>query len=150
MALALALTLAGAGTLAAAAARADALFGPPARQGPLTADQAFRVLPPQRNGDRLRVEWDIAPGYFLYRPRIEVLAAAPAGRRLSALALPAGLPYHDAHFGDTQIYRNDLVATATGAAGVQRVRVRYQGCADIGICYPPQDKELAVSSGDAP
>ncbi len=110
----------------------------------LDADEAFRLLPLTRDGDRLRIEWDVVPGYFLYRDRIEITAMAPPGQRLTSVQLPAGEPYHDAHFGDVRVYRSGFVATAVGAAGVTRVRVSYQGCAAVGVCLPPQEKEIVI------
>src|SRR5690242_19114329 len=89
---------------------ADDLFGGHRTAPPLTADEAFRPLPPERHGDNLKLEWDIAPGYFLYRSRVSVDVVAPAGARLGALALPKGEAHHDEHFGDDEIYRNDLTA----------------------------------------
>ena len=122
------------------------LFGGHKTAPPLTADEAFRPLPPERRGDNLKLEWDIAPGYFLYRSRVSVEVVAPPGARLGALALPKGEPHHDTHFGDDEIYRNDLTATAAGASTITRIRIHYQGCADAGLCYPPQEKELDVAN----
>jgi thiol:disulfide interchange protein DsbD len=150
------LTMAAACTAASAArdpfARPDSPLGaqPGPAQALLTVDEAFRVLPPQRDGDRVRIEWDIAPGYFLYRNRLAVSAVAPANAPLGGLTLPEGKAYSDAHFGIVQIYRGDLVATIGDAARVTRVRVRYQGCADAGVCYPPQEKEFDIAEGSNP
>lgn len=121
-----------------------------AAQAPLSADEAFRPLPPLLRGDQLTLEWDIAPGYYLYRSRIEVSAVSPASRRLGNLSMPSGEAHHDEHFGDDEIYRNDLTATAAGATGIKRVKLHYQGCADAGLCYPPEDREFDVSVDPAP
>jgi thiol:disulfide interchange protein DsbD len=127
------------------------LFAKPqsSRPTPLPVEQAFGVMPPERNGDRLKIEWNIAPGCFLYRSKLEVRAIAPAGAKLGTVEWPQGEPHHDENLGDDQIYRNNLTAVVNGAAKVTRVHVRYQGCADIGICYPPQERDLDVAAGGA-
>jgi thiol:disulfide interchange protein DsbD len=137
------------GGLASAAAAVDP-FAPRHTAIPLTADEAFRPLPPLLKGDQLKLEWDITPGYYLYRSRIEVSVVSPATIHLGALSLPKGQPHHDDHLGDDEIYRNDLTATATGATGLRRVRLRYQGCADAGLCYPPAEKEFDVAAEAGP
>src|SRR5690606_27246247 len=51
-------------------------------------------------------------------------------------------------FGPVETYRGALLAILdgqpTGAGQVAELQVRYQGCADIGICYPPQTRKLQV------
>lgn len=117
-----------------------------AANGPLTAEEAFRPLPPTLKGDRLTLEWDIAPGYYLYRSRVAISVVNPAAGHLGAVSMPRGEPHHDENRGDDEIYRNVLTATAAGAAGIKRVKLRYQGCADIGLCYPPEEKEFDVAA----
>jgi thiol:disulfide interchange protein DsbD len=138
------------GLLLYSQAPAADLWSRPQASTLLSADEAFRLLPVTRKGDTLRLEWDVAPGYYLYRDRIEATETAPdAGHRLR-LQLPPGAPHHDAHFGDVRVYRSGFVATAPGAAKATRIRVRYQGCADIGVCLPPVEQDVAVSDGTAP
>ena len=113
----------------------------------LPVDQAFAVSAEAAAPNAVRIHWKIADGYYLYRHRI---SAAPtvATVRSGALQLPNGEPHEDAYFGKTQTYRNDLVATLPGIAGAGRtvtLKVKYQGCADLGICYPPQTRTLSVA-----
>src|SRR3546814_8796017 len=58
-----------------------------------------------------------------------------------ALQLPPGKRKHDEFFGDVETYRHELVVRLpiTAAAGATQAAfvVSSQGCADIGICYPP-------------
>ena len=69
-------------------------------------------------------------------------------RRRRAEALPKGKAYTDEFFGDVETYRGTLVGRfrRRGAAGADSVtlKVKYQGCADAGICYPPQTRTLTV------
>lgn len=118
---------------------------PPQDSGPLHAEEAFRLLPVEQHDGTLRVEWDIVPGYYLYRHRIRISALRDDGEHALQARMPQGHAHHDEHFGDVQIYRGDTVVTVPGASGVRRVRVRFQGCADIGICYPPQQLDVDVA-----
>ncbi|WP_301280335.1 protein-disulfide reductase DsbD domain-containing protein, partial [Xanthomonas vasicola] len=56
---------------------------------------------------------------------------------------------HDEFFGQVQTYRKQLQATLAGKAdpAVQTavLQVQYQGCADAGVCYPPQRREIRVN-----
>lgn len=113
--------------------------------GILSPDRAFALMPPEWRGDVLHVEWSIAPGYYLYRNRIRIEAAAPETTRLGALQLPAGEKIHDEHFGDVEIYRPGVLAAEVSAQRpVRRLKISYQGCADQGICLPPQTRIVDV------
>ncbi len=65
------------------------------------------------------------------------------------MALPKGKAYRDEFFGDVETYRKELLGTLTGtpAAGASAttLTVKYQGCADAGVCYPPQTRTLKVA-----
>ena len=113
----------------------------------LPAEAAFQLASARREGDRVRLEWVIAPGYYLYRERLGFEVLPPSSATLGPARLPVGTPKHDEHFGDVQIYRETLQAelpiTPAGAA-LGRLRVRFQGCADAGVCYPPLSREIAL------
>ena len=110
----------------------------------LPVDQAFAMTATAATRDRIELRWRIAPGYYLYRHRIRA-----EGLANGALALPPGKPKRDEFFGDVETYRGPLLGTYTGEAapGATRVtlQVKYQGCADVGVCYPPQSRTLEVS-----
>lgn len=113
----------------------------------LPVDQAF-VLAAQPVDGGVAVTWSMPPGYYLYRHRMSV---EPVGGLAvdGALQLPAGKRHTDEFFGEVETYRTRVVATrrlAATPAGAWQVRVKYQGCADAGICYPPQTRTLAVAA----
>lgn len=121
----------------------------------LPVDQAFELSAKAPSRDRIEVEWKIADGYYLYRHRTGVQATE--GFAGEALQLPKGKAYRDEFFGDVETYRNRLtgVLPGTAAATADRVtlKVKYQGCADAGVCYPPQTRTLTVvlpPADDAP
>ena len=109
-------------------------------------DEVFVLSAQATARDRIEVRWQIADGYYLYRHRTSVKAdAAFTG---ATLALPKGKAYRDEFFGDVETYRQQLVGTLTGVpasgATTATLTVKYQGCADAGLCYPPQTRTLKV------
>jgi thiol:disulfide interchange protein DsbD len=107
----------------------------------LPPDQAFKVSAKALAADRVEITWDIAEGYYLYRNKMR-FESKTAQIRLGDPAFPAGQTHHDENFGDVVIYRNTLnvpvaLTVENGASSLQLL-VQYQGCADRGICYPPQ------------
>ncbi|GAA4806139.1 protein-disulfide reductase DsbD [Lysobacter hankyongensis] len=113
----------------------------------LPVDQAYVLSAEAAGPDAVRIHWKIADGYYLYRHRTSV-APASASVRAGALRLPKGEPHEDEFFGKTETYRGELVATLpdiTVAGDTLSLKIKYQGCADAGICYPPQTRTLAVT-----
>ena len=92
----------------------------------LTADQAFQVAARAAGPDSVRLDWQIADGYYLYRSRIKVKTASPV--QLGALALPEGKSQTDEYFGTQQIYEHTLSATLPVARAARRRRRRGPRC----------------------
>lgn len=148
--------------LFAALAAAAAIFAAPAaaidEADLLPVDQAFVLGADATSPESIAIRWKIADGYYLYRHRISV--QADAGFAARPLQLPKGKAYTDEFFGKVETYRDTLVATLPGRATADRttLKIKYQGCADAGICYPPQTRTIQValaaatadSSNDAP
>jgi thiol:disulfide interchange protein DsbD len=113
----------------------------------LPVDEAFGLSAQARDRDRIEVSWKIAPGYYIYRHRTTV--KSDAGFSAGALQMPAGKKHHDDFFGEVETYRERLTAVLPGKAadGAETVtlEVRYQGCADAGVCYPPQMRSMQVT-----
>ena len=112
----------------------------------LPVDEAFVLTASAPSRDRIDVRWKIADGYYLYRHRTAVTASG--GFSGGTLRLPDGTRHTDEFFGPVETYRRELVATLDGKApgdGPVQLEVKYQGCADVGICYPPQTRRLQVA-----
>ncbi len=105
----------------------------------LRPEEAFRYQASAEGSD-IVVRWTIEPGYYLYKERMGFAARSPSVT-LGAAQMPAGLPYHDEFFGDMHIYRDEAVVripVQEPGSGPLDLEIRSQGCADIGLCYPPQ------------
>ena len=108
----------------------------------LPVDEAF-VLSARRTDGKLVVRWDMPDGYYLYRHAFSVEAAG-----LGQLVIPAGEPKVDEYFGDSEVYYGKVELTVpihAPATRPARVHVTYQGCADYGLCYPPQRRLIALA-----
>ena len=116
----------------------------------LLPDQAFAFSAVARDDATLQVTWKIADGYYLYRDRIRFSTDTP-GMELGTPELPQGKIKDDEFFGKLAIFRNEVTANIPfrrTANAPDRIRLQAvsQGCADIGVCYPPhtQHAELAL------
>ncbi len=103
----------------------------------------------------IEVSYKIAPGYFLYREKFK-FSAAPATVQLGSPAFPPGKVKQDEFFGRVETYRDELriqipVSSFEGATQQFTLAATSQGCADVGVCFPPhtQSVVLAMAGGGA-
>lgn len=116
--------------------------------GPV-AGQQEEVLRPEAafpytweaSADELSLQFQVPEGYYLYRERFD-FESQTDGVSLGAPRFPKGKIYEDEFFGRMEIYRGDFEITIpyqrTGAGDEAELSLELQGCADIGLCYPPQ------------
>jgi len=96
------------------------------------------------------VRFDIAEGYYLYRDKLGFRIAEGEGIELGPVNPPDGILIEDEFFGETETYRDSveiLVPVLRGVGDVAEIvlAVDYQGCADLGVCYPPLTQDVAVT-----
>jgi len=131
-----------------AAAGAQGLLGPTSNQDQfLPVDEAFRFSAGADGGAQVALDWQIAPGYYLYRHRVSAKTATE-GFTLGEVVMPAGKKKTDEFFGDVEVYYDALAATVAvtrpeGGSAFE-IAVSYQGCADAGLCYPPVTKTVSI------
>src|SRR5471030_2378634 len=107
----------------------------------LPVGKAFTFTSERLASGETQLYWQIADGYYLYQQRMKFdgLAEKPV--------LPQGEAHSDEFFGEQQEYRQGLeVKIPAGATG--QVKLGWQGCADAGLCYPPQS--ITVDLGGNP
>lgn len=105
----------------------------------------------RQGGDEIEVFWQAADGYYLYRHALDFELRDAGDAEVEVLHIPDGLKTHDEYFGDVEVYYHDLrvrLALSGELPDGAILRVRYQGCADAGLCYPPDLRDV-VLSGDA-
>lgn len=111
----------------------------------LPVDEAFTLHVEQPDAGGVVLRWDIAPGYYLYQERLR-FAGLPPGIEPQ---LPPGEAYHDEYFGDSRIYRDSLEVQLPDA-DLASLELGWQGCADAGLCYPPQSRTVALGGSSSP
>ncbi len=115
---------------------------------PLEPEKAFALTVTVLDANTMEARWDIAPGYYLYRSKFSFNSDTP-GITLGEPRYPAGKIKNDEFFGDVEIYRDTVIITipverATDTPDTFSLTTKSQGCADIGICYPPQHQSREV------
>ncbi|MBI5336021.1 MAG: protein-disulfide reductase DsbD [Burkholderiales bacterium] len=118
----------------------------------LDPEQAFRLGAQVRPDGAAELVFGIADGYYLYREQFRI-TTHPAGAAV-VVTLPRGEIKHDATFGrDMEVHHRRAVLqlrldAATPAGAPLFLVVRSQGCAEAGLCYPPQVHVLRASVGE--
>jgi thioredoxin:protein disulfide reductase len=120
----------------------------------LPAEQAFRMDASAEGSDRVRLSWQVAKGYYLYRARIKVETGSHEVQ-LGTVQFPPGQIKSDEYFGKQEVYHADFaaivpVSRTRGGTLKLPLRVTYQGCAEAGLCYPPIRKEVTVTLAAGP
>jgi thiol:disulfide interchange protein DsbD len=116
----------------------------------LPPEEAFR-LSAWIEGSALVAEYQIAPGYYMYRERFDFqVESSDAPARFDMAVIPDGKVKHDEFFGEVETYRNSVrivlpLIFDSATASNLTVKATSQGCADIGVCYPPLKQALAIN-----
>ena len=110
----------------------------------LPVEQAFALSHDRLPSGETRVHFTIKEGYYLYQKRLKFDGLVAAQQP----ALPEALTHHDEFFGDSLVYRGQLELRIPASASGQ-LRLGWQGCADAGLCYPPQTTLIALGASSA-
>jgi thiol:disulfide interchange protein DsbD len=116
----------------------------------LPAAEAFKYEA-RASDSGLAVRYRVQPGYYLYRDRLAFESTTP-GVTLGPPQFPAGEEHEDDYFGRQVIYREAVdIPVPVRFDGPPRdfeLRLKLQGCADAGLCYPPLTWTTSVSAPD--
>jgi len=109
----------------------------------LKPEEAFPVEVTYKD-QRLQISHEIRTGYYLYKDKISY-DSNNKNINLSTTQLPPGKAHFDEFFGNTEIYRDAFIVDipvdidkTTVIDNALFIEIKLQGCADIGLCYPPQ------------
>ena len=111
----------------------------------LPVRDAFQVRLIDSTPQKVRVQFVIAEGYYLYRQRLQFTSSHPEVQ--IEATLPEGESKVDPYFGEVQIYRAILDVSLIVTNPKQQsfsIQIGYQGCADKGLCYPPETEVLKI------
>jgi thiol:disulfide interchange protein DsbD len=126
----------------------------PAHAKFLEPEQAFQFSARPTDANTIEIKYRIADGYYLYRERFKFALdpAASGNAKLGEPILPKGEIKFDETFNkDVEHYRNEVVVRipVEGATGPITLLSTSQGCADAGLCYPPQVAKAVLTTTSA-
>jgi len=118
----------------------------------LPPEQAFKYTA-TASDSQVTVEWQVTEGYYLYQKRMG-LSSATTGITVGESTYPKGEIHEDEYFGKQTVFRGTFKVTAplTGAKAGDTValKLKWQGCADAGLCYPPSTWDANVKVAGMP
>lgn len=98
---------------------------------------------------QLKVVFTLADEYYLYKDKLGLEVDPAAGLQLGPINYPASITQEDDFFGLTEVYYQQVLLSASlqgQATGSElNLELSYQGCADAGLCYPPETAQLTLS-----
>ena len=112
----------------------------------LPVEQAYQLEVEILEGQGVRLYWQIADSYYLYQHRFGFALESGAGPLESSVELPPALKRTDEYFGEVQVYYHnaDVLLRLPNQPQQATLTVSSQGCADAGLCYPPQKQYFAL------
>ncbi|USX07335.1 protein-disulfide reductase DsbD [Paraburkholderia fungorum] len=112
----------------------------------LPPDQAFPLKVTLSAPQQVVLDFDTHPGYYLYRDRFSFAAD---GVPIKPDRMPPGELKNDPTFGMVTVYHRPVqfrIALPRAIAASVVLSVTSQGCADLGVCYPPQTRSYRVAA----
>ncbi|MGG5291603.1 protein-disulfide reductase DsbD [Pseudomonas shirazensis] len=114
----------------------------------LPVHEAFKLSLVSSDAQNITLRFVASDGYYLYRHRFQ-FRSEPADVALGTAQIPPGEAKHDEFFGDVEVYHGVLDIVVPRPAADSRgftLLVGYQGCADKGLCYPPETARIAIDA----
>ncbi|MCG7961365.1 MAG: protein-disulfide reductase DsbD [Candidatus Thiodiazotropha taylori] len=131
------------------------LFDNGAEDELLEPDQAYQLSARVEDGTHLQLDWAIAKGTYLYQDKIKLSLAENQTAVLGQFELPQAKIKQDSvrpdgTIGDVAVYHDQLalnvpLVRSSTDPGEVVLEAKYQGCAEIGVCYPPITKQFTLS-----
>jgi thiol:disulfide interchange protein DsbD len=109
----------------------------------LPVEEAFDLSVTFSDDGATQLTWRIAPGYYLYQERLTFSGLNTQFHP----TFPDGISYSDEFFGDSQVYRDSLQLSIP-AEQSDAFTLGWQGCADAGLCYPPQSRDISSNTAE--
>ena len=111
---------------------------------------AFKFEARAVDANMLVAEWTVAEGYYLYRDKIR-FAITEGDAILGEPSIPPGKIKNDEFFGEVAIFRDTVRVKLpiTAQSDTVTLEAISQGCADIGVCYPPQTQSVTLTLPEA-
>ena len=118
---------------------------PDKRQEFISPDEAFVMSVSEINNNQMLINWEIEKGYYLYMGMFEFSTDQDEVKIIEA-TMPDGIRKVDEFFGDVDVFYNKTNVKLVFNKIIEGTNliVKYQGCADAGLCYPPIKKVISL------
>ncbi|MCK5728082.1 MAG: protein-disulfide reductase DsbD [Methylococcales bacterium] len=115
----------------------------------LAAEEAFQLKVTVKDDKTLALHWTIAEGYYLYREKVQLKLVQQTAVELETYTIPHGLSKKDVAFGEVEIFYQQLqfdvgLLRTKIAAEEIILEVKFQGCAERGVCYSPMTQQVPL------
>lgn len=115
---------------------------------PLMPEVAFPAKISKVDNNTIFITWKIADRYYLYRNKFKFISDSDA-ITLDEPEVPRGKIKKDEFFGEVEIFRKRVTiklpySRSDNSINEFTLTATSQGCADLGICYPPHRQKLKV------
>jgi len=113
---------------------------------------AFKPSARALDGQTIEVSYEIAKGYYLYRDKFR-FAVDGETVALGTASFPKGKEKDDENFGKVEVYYKSVavrlpVERMSSGPLPLKLNLTSQGCADAGVCYPPQMQSVSLELPD--
>ncbi len=118
---------------------------------PLPANDVFQVDAKRIDPNTFVINWQVKPGYFLYRDRIKLTKETTNAFLLGTVRFPETSIKTTSQGQTFTVYRNQLtlpVSILGEQPGEGHIQLAFQGCADNGFCYPPETWRIKLRIDD--
>jgi len=109
----------------------------------LPVDKAFMFSANAENKQQIRAHWVIADGYHLYKDKFK-FSVTPNNYKIVGVKYPKAEMFSDKNLGKVESYKGsvevNIEITGEPTSEIISLTSTYQGCADVGLCYPPETK----------
>ncbi len=115
---------------------------------PLPADKAFKIQVNKYDPNTIKIQWKIAPNYFLYKNCLQIINKDEKVIKLGMINYPVPQMKTNRQGQLFPVYHNKLtlnVPMLSESPGENIIEVRFQGCSDEGFCYPPERRLIKVA-----
>jgi thiol:disulfide interchange protein DsbD len=112
----------------------------------LPPEEAFPLKVTLSAPQQVALDFNTQPGYYLYRDRFSFAAD---GTAIKPEQMPPGELKNDPTFGMVTVYHRPVqirIPLPRPIATSVVLSVTSQGCADAGVCYPPQTRSYRVAA----
>ena len=115
----------------------------------LSVDEAFKIIRVDEvDNQKLEIYMDIADGYYLYKSKFEIIHPEKLSHDI---IYPKSKTKNDEYFGEQEVFYESiklLITFNSKSFDKDDIQLKFQGCSEKGLCYPPTIRYLGYKNQD--